>query len=307
MKRQNKKFMKNPIKFCFLALLIFTANNVSAQQTGKINFEQIGIAFTIPSGWMGQEADGMYLMGSNTIPGLVLMIPQNYADMEAMKKDIQAGYADAAGTVLKPEGSIEVLGDGALGVVYTGTVEGQPAKGYLIGVLNPHGQEVGILSVTTIDQYSEAQPKVAKAIWKSLEFSEPTTGPIIEQWKKDLSGVKLTYMNSYSSSSYVDGGISGGYSTKIVFDLCSAGYFNYYGSDDMSMGGDYSSAYSSNKGKGSGSWDIVVSADGSPLLQLKFNNGKVWEYHIEWKGEEFHMDGKRYFRTWSGDNAPSCN
>ncbi len=299
--------MKNS-NILFIFLLIFMMfGQLTGQQTGEVNYEQLGISFTIPDGWVGQESNGVYLMGSNSVPGFILLMVQSYPDLEAMKKDLEAGYSEGIGTNLNPTSKLEDLGNDALGAVYSGTLEGQPAKGYIIGALNPHGQEVGIMAITTAQQYSEAQPNAAKAVWRSLKFSEIKTAPIAQQWKEKLSNVKLTYMDSYYSSSYTDGGISGGYETKNIFDLCGAGYFNYYGSDNMSAGGDFSSAYSSNSSRGSGTWDVLIDANGAPVLQLQFNNGQTWEYNIEMKEKEFYMNGKRYYRTWSGDYAPNCN
>jgi len=129
----------------------------------------------------------------------------------------------------------------------------------------------------------------------------------VEKWKYELSNVKLTYMDSYYSPSYSDGGISGGYESKKVFDLCKAGYFHYYGSDNTALGGDYASGYSAGSSRGSGSWDVIANAAGQPVLQLKFNGGEVWEYRIEMKDKKLFLNGDRYYRTWSGEYAPSCN
>lgn len=296
--------IQNIVLTLFLPLF-FIQNNI-AQQTGFIQYDQLGIGFTVPNGWVGQEGQGMFVMGSHTEPGLVLLMPQDYPDLQTMQNNMLMGYADQAGTVLRPVGEVEKLSNNALGVIYQGTVEGQPAKGYLVGVLNPHGSEVAILSVTTTQQYAETQPSVAKAIMNSLQFSKPKTGPIVDKWKYDLGNTKLTYMESYYSGSYTPGGISGGYDIKKVFDLCSAGYFIHYGSNTMTAGGDFSSAYTGGRSQGSGTWDVIVNGNAQPVLQLTFNNGEVWEFGLEWREKKLYLNGERYFRTWTGDNKPSC-
>ena len=301
--------MKNFTRILILfsaTILMFISNKMSGQKTGKVDYAQIGISFTIPQGWLGQEREGMFLMGSNTIPGLVILMPQNYGSLEAMKAELKNGYSDQMGTNLMLSGNIENLGNQKIGGTYTGTLEGQQVKAYVIAALNPHGQEVLIMSVTTTQSYSDEQPKVAKSLSNSLQFAKPKTGPIVNEWKQMLSNTRLTYMDSYYSSSYTSGGISGGYSTEMRFDLCAAGYFNHNGSDNMTVGSDVSSGYSSGSSRGSGSWDIITDAAGNPILQLKFNNGKVWEYNLEMRDKKLHMNGKRYYRTWKGDYAPNC-
>ena len=286
-----------------------------AQQTGDVFYDQLGIGFTIPEGWLGQEANGMFLMGSNTIPGLLLIMPQEATSLEAMKADLSNGYADAMGTNLMPVGGLTDLGRQSFGTIYAGTLEGQPAKGYVIAAYNTLGQEVCILAVTLANMYTDAHETAAKTVWKSLHFEKPKVvqnkavatqaAPKGWDWKYELSGVKLTYKESYYSSTYTDGGISGGYEINNVFDLCPAGYFVYYGSNNMSAGGDYSSAYSSGSNRGSGTWD-VNDKNGQAILTLKFNNGEVWTYNLEWKDKKLFMNGKRYFRTWTGEYAPNC-
>ena len=286
-----------------------------AQQTGDIFYDQLGIGFTIPAGWVGQEANGMYLMGSHTIPGLLLVMPQESPSVESLKTDLSNGYTDAMGTNLMPVDGLTDLGRQSFGTVYAGTLEGQPAKGYVIGAFNSLGQEVYVLAVTLADRYTDAHETAAKAVWKSLRFEAPkvvqstatNTGaaPKGWDWKYELSGVKLTYKESYYSSTYSDGGISGGYEINNVFDLCPAGYFVYYGSNNMSAGGHSSTAYSSGSNQGSGTWD-VNEKNGQAVLTLQFNNGEVWTYNLEWKDKKLWMNGKRYFRTWTGDYAPSC-
>lgn len=292
-------------QICILYFCLLTTA-LTGQKTGKITYDQLGIEFTIPDGWVGQEGNGAFIMGSNSIPGIILLLPQSYTDIAAMKKDLMAGYADEAGTNLTAEGNSETLTDNTLGVIYTGVVEGQPAKGYAIGAFNHLGNEVAILALTTVSQFGDQHISLAKSVAKSLRFFAPKTAPIIEEWNQLLRGTKLTYLDSYYSPSYTEGGISGGYSTKIVFDLCPEGYFIHYGNDLMSAGGESSNAFSSSKSEGSGTWKVIVNASGQPTLQFTFNNNEVWEYTLEMREKSLYMNGNKYYRTWTGENAPSC-
>ena len=288
--------MKNTIYL--LAVFFISLNTSFAQQSGRVNFEQLGVALTVPEGWVGQEANGVFLMGSYTKAGAIIVAPQEYNSLPNLQTEILKGYQEAGGISLMPAAAIQTIDQNTLAVELNGTFQFQSAKGYLSGTINSFGQDVIIMALTTAEMYTDEYRQLVMQVEKSLAFSPPKAS---NDWKSLLSGVKLTYMDSYYSGSYTDGGVSGGYSTETVFDLCSAGYFIHYGSDNMTVGSDVSSGYSGSSSSGSGQWEVIGNT-----LRLKFNNGRVWEYQLSMQDKELHLDGKRYYRTWTGDYAPNC-
>lgn len=279
---------------------------VSAQQTGKIEYKQLGISFTVPDGWVGQEGEGVFLIASQTEPGFILVTTHGHKTLDAIKAEARQGIQDANGTNLQLEGDLETLSKTAVAGNYNGTVEWQAARCYAVGMLNPHGYGVSILAVAATNIFSDKYKQLALKVKNSVKFAKPEIGPEVEKWKNLLSGVKLTYMESYSSNSYTDGGVSGGYSINKELDLCSQGYFLYYGSSNVSLGSDVSSAYNSSNKGGHGEWEIAQNASGGPILRLNFYNGEVWEYNLSLIDEKVHLNGSRYFRTWTGEYAPNC-
>ncbi len=266
-----------------------------------INYEQLGISFTIPEGWIGQEVNDAYLIASQTKPGFIMLSVQEYSSQEIMLSEMQAGYQEGFGTSLRPAGDVEVIDQNTLGAEYNGMLEGQPAKAYVTGTINDYGQDVYIMAATTAELYTEEYKQLALMLEKSLTFVQVKPAAATQDWKTLLSNTKLTYMDSYSSNSYTSGGVSGGYSSKTVFDLCSRGYFNYYGSNNVSLGSDVSSGYSGSRGQGSGQWEVVGNT-----LRLKFNNGEIWEYELTMQDGKTFLNGNRYFRTTEGEYAPNC-
>ena len=288
--------------YCLCLLFFYSVGKGLTQQTGVINYEQLGISFTIPEGWVGQEVDEMFLIASKTKPGVILLSAQEYTTLSEMQYEMERGYHDGYGTSLNPTSSIMSKGKNVLHGEYSGTLEGQSAKAYVTGTLNPHGYDVFIMAATTTSMYTDEYKELALNLENSLRFKQPEEAPASNDWQSMLSGVRLTYMHTYNSTSYSTGGVSGGFSSEIKIDLCEAGYFNYYGNDDMALGNDYSSAYSSSKGQGNGQWEVKGN-----ILRLQFNNGQVAEYQLTWEEEKLYLDGYRYFRTWSGEYAPDCN
>lgn len=279
-----------------------------SQATGKIDYKQLGLSFEIPDGWVGQETQIGYMMGSNTVPGIILLLPHDQPyTLDQITAHAQQGLNEGNGTILNLSGSLSDLGKQSVGGLFTGTLEGQAAKAYIIGMHNPHGLGMTIVAITTVEQFNDQYAQYAKMVMNSVQFRKPESKEDIGEWKAWMKNVKLTYMESYSSvSPGVDGMTGGGYSLKKEIDLCSQGYFIYYGSSNFNVGSDNSSAYDYSNSNGNGTWDIIVGADGNPTLLLKFNNGETASYTLTYQDSKLYLDGTRYFRTTQGEYAPSC-
>ena len=299
-------------------LFVLSLPSVIAQATGTINYENLGLSFTIPEGWVGQETQIGYLMGSNTVPGMVLLIPhdQPYSVSE-IESQLKAGIQDMNGTNLQLNGSITTT-ENAAGGEFSGTMEFQPVKAYILGLQNPHGNGMSIIAVTTPQLFGPQYQSLAEQVMLTVEFSKPavaqstatqqaSNGESIEEWKVWMQNVKLTYMESYTSISPGASGMTGGgYSFSKEIDLCGEGYFKFYGNSSISVGSDVSSGLSGSSNRGNGTWDIRKSSNGHPELVLNFNNGQSTSYVLTYEDKKLYLDGTRYFRTFKGDYAPSC-
>ena len=263
------------MKSLLLPFLLVIVVNLYGQATGKIDYKHLGLSFTIPDGWMGQEAEMGYVMAS--IPGLILLIPhdQTYT-VEQLRAQARAGLNEGNGTNLQLTGTLADLGRDAVGGEFAGTLEWQPARAYVIGMHNPYGRGLTILAMTTTDQYNDNYAGYAKAVSNSIQFRKPEAKEDIGEWKEWLKNVKLTYRESYSSISP--------------------------GVDGMTGGG-----YNSSRNGGNGTWDITVGVDGSPVLSLVFNDGSTASYTLSYRDNKLYLDGERYFRIRDGDYAPNCN
>lgn len=286
--------------------MLLLMGSLFAQKTGKVDYPSLGLSFTIPNGWIGQENQGVFFMGSNTTAGLILLTSNASNTLEAMETEARQGLADGNGTKLLLEGSIEKIGSNGIGAEFAGTLEGQAAKAYIIGVVSPNGNGLTIIAATTAEAYNGDYKKLALQVAQSLQFYQPVIPPVVQQWSDLLKGSRLTYLSSYTSNTGSYGGYTtgGGYSSKEEIDLCAQGYFQHSSNSSMSMdtGGAFGS--SSNKGQGTGTWKVVANAQGQPVLQLQFNDGKISEYVLSTDGDKTFLNGYRYFRTY---DAGVCN
>ena len=101
-----------------------------SQATGKIEYKQLGLSFVIPEGWVGQETQVGYMMGSNSIPGVILMLPHDVPyTLDQIKQQAYQGLTDENGTALKLSGELSDLGKQSVGGLFSGTLEWQGCQG----------------------------------------------------------------------------------------------------------------------------------------------------------------------------------
>ena len=287
-----------------------------AQQTGQVDFPELGISFAVPSGWVGQVMEEAFLMGHQSKPGFILLTTHEAASIDEMKATAEAGLIDAAnGIFLQPAGPLETIGNKGIGGLFSGNLGGQAAQAYLIGLINPHGSGVLIMSATSTELWSDQYPDLALTVAQSVQFSAAETpkvsaqGGSLPDWQNRLGNTRLTYMDSYSSYDYsnADYTTGGGYSNEETIDLCKAGYFNFDSNHSMSVtGGPAASAYSNGNQQGAGTWTVRAEPNGNKVLVLTFYSGEVKEYVLSYPNNEMHLNGYRYYHTWEGEYAPNC-
>ena len=73
--------ISNPLLYVLIIIMGFYSNISSAQQTGRIDSESLGISFTIPTEWVGQETEMGYVMSSNTTAGFILLTKNENNDL----------------------------------------------------------------------------------------------------------------------------------------------------------------------------------------------------------------------------------
>ena len=289
--------MKNLI--IFLAVLFTT--NLFAQKTGQVDYKTLGISFTIPDGWVGQEADAGFIMGSNTVAGFILLMPNAITSLPAMEVEARKGISEENGTFLQLEGELEKINNNTIGGEYKGLIEWSKCKAFMIGKVNPFGNGVTVLAATTSQMYSAEYKKLAKQVAQSIQFSKPVLPEVSKEWSETLKNARLTYMNTVSS-------YDGGFSDKIVIDLCGQGYFKHSSNSSMSFDIDAGFGSSHGSNKGAGTWKVTANAAGQAVLQLSFYDGTISEYVITSDGSKTFLNGTRYFRTYGEyrDDGPDC-
>ncbi len=115
-----------------------------------------GYSFTVPEGWVHQKADGQILMGSHTIPGIISVSPHQARSMQELQGLMSQGLQEE-GIYLTPDGAFQQRYQNMASGYYKGSVQGEQARGYLIGVLSPHGGGLYILALSTPEKLGQSE------------------------------------------------------------------------------------------------------------------------------------------------------
>lgn len=290
-------FRKHCLIFIVLSLLSYNA--LANPQTGEIDYPALGIQFTVPQGWLGQETEAGFVMGSHTEAGLLLVSTHEEKSLDALKQ--QASQVIRDGSVqLQKSGQFVNLNKNAIGVEFSGYADGQAAKAFIAGVLNPHGLGVTVMALTSTAAYTQRHQQLVNEVVNSLQFSKPIKPPIVDEWKQTLKGAKLTYMDSYYSSGPSYGGYStgGGYSSKVEIVLCQNGAFADSRNSSLSVDTGGAFGNTADSGQGNGSWTVVGNHRGGASLQLNYRDGSQAVYELDYREKKTYLNNTRYFRTY---------
>ncbi|HKJ93722.1 MAG TPA: hypothetical protein VJ957_11155 [Longimicrobiales bacterium] len=118
--------------------------------------------------------------------------------------------------------------------------------------------------------------------------------PRVQQWQRQLSGKRLTYMESYSSSG---GGSYGGYSNRWDAYLCSDGtfYFQQNGMVSADAGGG-TSGYAGGSDGSRGQWQLVE-RNGQVVLQYRMADGSAGADVLTYRDGKTFLGQNRVFVT----------
>ncbi len=288
---------KKSLPLIFFAML-FAFSPSHAQVSGQVEYKSLGLRFTIPATWTGRETEEGLLLGSTAEAGLMVVMPHESPSFEQLKQEADLGFTDD-GIQLRRSGEYKQEGARAIGAEFSGNVQGESAKAYVIAVLNPKGGGITVMVVTSPSVYSEQLASRARSLAGSVEFFEPEVSAAVQKWKTLLSDTKLTYLNSSYSQGSGSGGYStyGGHSAETTLSLCSAGHYKYKGKSSSSIDTGGAFGNSSSKDQDAGTWDVVNNAEGYCVLLLTSHNGSVDRYDLAYRDQDVYLNGTRYYHT----------
>lgn len=303
--------MKSTITLYSLIVLLMLCSTraLYAQETGKVNYPDLGISFHVPEDWVGNKVASGFAITSSKTQGVIMILTHDLHSIPDMEQEAKSGFEISKNTILTPINGVEKISDNTIAGMYTGTIDTKPVKALIVGVINPYGNGLTILCAAGANLFTEDLQKAGLIVTASVDFYNPDVQKATDssyEESAELSEVfkncRLTFMETY-------GTFGGGYSNRTTIDLCGKGYFKHSSFSTVSMDAGGSSGYGGNNNQGAGTWRVVKKQELSEL-QLTFYNGKVYEYiiSIDEEGKTF-LDGERYFRTYKGAGkySPQCD
>ena len=189
------------------------SSNLSTNQTTQISNEEAGdeiygYKFRKPAGWNHQKGEGYIMLGSNTIPGLILVLPHQSNDMVAMTAEMQQGLQDE-GISLNLSSQVEQKAANMASAFCQGIVQGEQAKGYCLGVLSPQGGGIYILAISTPDKFGNDIIAAANTIGQNAVFSKPSAGDqsLVKHFAGEwmwTNGYRTEWMMFFPDGTYSD-------------------------------------------------------------------------------------------------------
>jgi len=257
---------------------------LSANQTAQISNEEAGdpiygYKFRKPTTWNHQNEEGYILLGSTTIPGLILVFPHQSNNMQGMMSEMQQGLQDE-GIYLTLSSQVEQKASNMASGFYQGVVQGEQAKGYGLGVLSPQGGGIFILAVSTPDKLGNDIIAAANTIGQNTLFYKPQTGDqsLVKHFAGEwawTTGSRTSWMTFYPDGTYSD-----------QSEASYSGNFTDAGGYNTGNWG--TASQDSNRGR----WTIQGTKDAGVITVIKSDGSqKRYEYkvYVE-RGEKFYWE-----------------
>jgi hypothetical protein len=176
-----------------------------------------GFSFTVPAGWKVHQEPAGALLGHNTIAGLIMVLPHSAASLAEVGEEMLQGLVEES-MELMVTGKLEQVAANTLGGACEEYVDGQQAKGTVLGVVSPLGGGAYVITVSTPQAYRKDLAAAADKITKGMQFPKVDASELV----RALAGTRVTMTSNtetrvtlapngqfslYSESSY-EGGFS---------------------------------------------------------------------------------------------------
>ncbi len=267
----------------------------------------LGVAFVMPEGWAGKFAQDaksqVVVMGSNTIEGVGLAIPQLGQSPAQVVAALRESQNLGSGVVLRPTAEPSVQGSRV-----TARFQDNVYVGRALAVLDPAGQSV-IFFFSGPLKNEAAYGQVLEALARSTGFAPPVPATaqaeapaaagsaapgMDQQWSRLLAGQMLHYFSTYNS-----GAGGGGMASHKVLHLCSDGRFSYTGDSSMTMNVPGAGASSAGRGGSRGQWRVESPTQTTAVLVLTADGGTSMRWQLRYDGSKTFLNNQRWLRAAS--------
>jgi hypothetical protein len=248
--------------------------SVGENEVGDPNW---GLKFGLPQGWVKRNSLQGAIVGHNTIPGMILVIPHMSSNMQEMQNEMMQGIQEE-GSYLAASGGLAQVSQNVLSGEYNGVADGTQVKAKGYGILSPNGGGVYLIALSTPDKLGPELLAAAESMVNTVKY-----------FKVDVSDLVRHFAGNWAhftsnTSTWICFCADGTYSEQ--YESSYSGNFNdgagNYTGDWSAMGQD------SDRGR----WTVRGNKDTGTII-VKLANGKeiYYEYRVhEERGEKYYRE-----------------
>lgn len=284
---KNRMIKIQPL-FIVLYFIFNIVSEAKSQENETIAFKNLGFRFAIPAGWNGKESEGSYLISSQKDASVVLISAYFFGNVNAFKRDLSEGIKKENGFFLVPSEELEVVDENRLQGKFSGLINFSPVLAYVVFLKGEQQQSVMIIAAIPKEKYMETTKYLALEVADGFEFFTPEMPSLIEEYTQLLNNSRLSFLGSEKGNDANEGMA---FQTKITITLCGKGNFSYSDNNTQVYNGVSASV------GGQGRWKIIKNQKGEAMLHLKFEDGEIIEYLLQYIDSDVYLDGDLYYRT----------
>lgn len=257
-----------------------------------------GFELAPAGGFFEMQAQGQVrLLGSNSTPGLMLLLSNPSMTAADIEQGASMGYQDESMQLSPTSSPAPITVDGGSGkmVSVQGIADGQQVVGVLAGIARPGGGGIVLTALTTQESWPQLQPAAEQTI-RSVRLFEPQITARLQQARAALAGHSLVIaFNNSTVSQNSDGYYTGSAVNSFrAWHCCANGQGRYEGARSSSFqGGGMIGSSEGSAGPADGAWSLSESGDGF-VLTFQFNDGssESWTLTLD-DSENVYVDGQR--------------
>jgi len=252
---------------------------------GEVGEQSWGFKFRPPVGWKSQKTGEGIVLGNDTIPGIIIVMPNTENNIDRLKKSMEEGLSEEE-IMLSLRGKLQSLGTNGFVGEYEGMFNNQPVKAHGIGIVSPFNRGVYIIALTAPNKYGKEIISAGDLIAKNIQF-----------FNVDTSGLMQNFVGTWTN-------YTTNTATKITLAPNGSYYedyeANYSGSFSDSGGNDLGSWGTANQNQSQGSWTVVGDRrQGKIIIKRQDGNENVLEYKVHEKNgqtywNEYWFNGQLY-------------
>lgn len=251
-----------------------TSNKHAVHSNSRIKVDSMGLSFVTPEHWTTNKdpSSGNITMVSNTIPGIILILPHSYQSLQEIVDNSSQGFTDG-NTQLYPSGQTETISNHCVGAKFSGIFQGVQAQAYVVGVVSPQGGGFLGICVTTPEKYSDIHKTSVVQLAQSTKFYTPKADTALMQ---ALAGKYYSFVGH----------------TERQFALCPNGVF-YDSQEAAYSGGNEGNWGAASTNSGSGRWRAIGNRQTGTII-FSYKDGTQVEKQFQAGRDAFYLDGVKY-------------